>query len=148
MEELLAAIAAKIRKGLPYLFDVQVLDDETLPPDVASYPCVGLMDGGTVHQSRASRSEKNILTLRVIVYQEIVDDKPGASIMGNTEQLGDKGEGVLAIAADLDALLNDEFLDLGFQYAHLDREDPAKGLLLDGGRKVAEKSLYFTYLKI
>jgi hypothetical protein len=147
MEELLAALVAKIKTGLPYLFDVQVIDDESLPPDVASYPCVGLMDGGTVHQSMPGKKDKDTLTVRAIAYQEIIDDKPGASIMGNAEQLGDKGKGVLAVAKDLRALLNDEFLGLGFQYAHLDKEDAALGLARSDGRMIAAKNLSFTYVK-
>jgi len=147
MEELLQALREKIPGALPYLSAVEVIDDETLPPDVASYPCLGLMDGGTIHASRKGQKDKDTHTVWAIAYQEIFDDKPGAAVMGRAEQSGDKSKGVLAIAKDLRAFLNDNFLGLGFEYAHCDRGEAAFGLARNDGRMIAAKKLQFTYVR-
>ncbi len=128
MMNLLTALGPEIKKLLPYLKWADVLDDELLPNFAAGFPQVGLLDGGTEERSLTGKRDIEVLTVFAVVYQQIIADAPGAAVMGRKEQLGDAGKGVLAIAKDLKAALNDNFLNQNFYFAHLERQDASAGI--------------------
>lgn len=145
MEDLLNALKTEIAANLNYLGGVDILDGEEFVPEEAVFPVVGLLDGGTVHQSMPGKKDLDILSVKIVPYQAVILDTPGASIMGSEAQLGTAGKGVLKIAKDLQALLNDNFLSVAkIHYAHLDREDASENLA-KGQDYITMKRLHFSY---
>lgn len=144
MKALLNALKPAIKTGLTYLRAVEVIDSELLPLEEPGFPFVGLLDGGTVEKSMPGKKDLEELTVKVVPYQSILLDEPGAGVMGSTAQLGDQGTGVLDMAAALKTLLNDNFLGLNFHFAHLQRREPSQALSKDSGL-IVMKPLIFNY---
>lgn len=145
MEDLLKALKTEIAANLSYLGAVEILDGEEFVPGEAIFPLIGLLDGGTVHQSMPGKKDLDVLSVKIVPYQAVFLDTPGASIIGSETQLGAAGKGVLKIAQDLQTLLNDNFLSVAkIHYAHLDREDASENLARESDF-ITMKRLHFTY---
>ena len=127
MKQLLTALTSQIALQVPYLRWVGVLESELLPPEEPGFPIVGLLDGGTVNDSRPGQKDIQTLTVIVLPYQSIILDEPGAAMMGS-DHLGSEGKGLLEMGDRLRTLLNDNFLNLSFYWAHCDRQEPCRTL--------------------
>lgn len=144
MEALLDAIVTAIRAALPYLTWVGVLDDELLPPDGPQPPFVGIKDGGLTARSLPGKKDDETMSIFIIVYQSLVDQEHGASVLGRTDQLGDQGKGLLAIHADLKTLLNDNLLGQAtINFAHRDSMEASRRMTNEAGRLIQlQRALY------
>lgn len=127
---------------LGYLQWVGVLDDELLPPQTPAPPFVGLKDAGLTAISAPGKTDREELRVNVVIYQSVLADFPGHSMMGEPS-LGDAGRGLFDIGEDIKVLLNDTLFNNGFYYAHRDRIEPSttivgpeNGLILQFQRHV------------
>ena len=146
MKDLLTALAAAIPAGLAYLNWCGVIENELLAPEGIAFPFVGLIDDGSLYQSRPGKHDIEALNVGVVAFQAIALDEPGASIVGSAAQLGDSGKGLLAIAAELRDLLNDNFLNqTKIHFAHCDRWRAAQSVTKSGDPWMTFKRLDFTY---
>jgi len=124
MNDLIEAIKADLVANLPYLKWVEAIDNELLPPDGVEFPGVGIKDGDESFQSLPSKRDLDQPTLLVVAYQSLTLATPGAAIMGETASLGDAGKGLIEIAKEIRARLNDNRFTTAFGetilWAHID----------------------------
>ena len=146
MKDLLDALVAAIPAGLAYLNWCGVIENELLAPEGVAFPFAGLIDDGSVYQSRPGKHDIEVLSVGVVAFQAIALDEPGASIVGSAAQLGDSGKGLLAIAAELRTLLNDNFLTLEkLHFAHCERWRASQSVTKSGDPWMTFKRLDFGY---
>ena len=146
MKDLLLAIQTALRNAssLAYLHSVEILDDEMLIPEEPAFPFVGLIAGDIGYASIPNKGDSEDYTVIVVVYQSLVLEEMGASIIG-TSNLSDEGKGTLAIGNDIKAVLNDNFLSQSpaFYFAHRARVERPRTLWSPGDD--AQSKLLVTY---
>lgn len=146
MKALLENIVARLTTQLPYLTWVGVLDDPLLPPEEPEPPFVGVKDHGMVSTALPGKKNDERLAVVVVAYQGLDLDHVGASIIGNTDQLGEEGKGLLDIADDVRAALTDVVFS-EFLKAYRDRMEPTQAIG-NGQRTLSMQKNFFTYWRI
>lgn len=146
MEQLLRDIVARLTTELGYLNWVGVVDDELLPPPGVAPPFVGVKDNGLRATALPGQLDDERLSVVVIAYQALQIGEPGAAILGSTGNLGEAGKGLLAIADDIKAALND-YCFAGFQKAYRDALLPSQVIEREGDL-LSRQGNVFTYWRI
>ena len=145
MKDLLLAIQSALRTApsLAYLHSVEILDDEVLIPEEPAFPMVGLLAGTIEYRSRPNKKEDEDCVVIVVVYQSLVLEEMGASIIG-TSNLSTEGKGTLDIGNEIRDVLNDAFYALTppVHFAYRQRVDPPRTLWSPGE---ADNQLYVTF---
>jgi hypothetical protein len=147
MQLLLQNIVTRIATNLTYLTWVGVLDNELLPPQSPSPPFVGLKDGGLSATARPGKTDLEELRINVVIYQSVMHEAPGASIMGEPS-LGDAGRGVLQIGEAIKGLLNDDLFSNTFYFAHRDRVEPSNTIIDEEGRYLQYQRHLYVYRRV
>ena len=148
MEILLNAIVTDLKTNLTYLNGVSVIDDELLPPEEIECPQVGVKDGDEENSPPVYQKDDEVLNVRVTIYQSLLLQTPGASIMGEAS-LGPKGKGVLQIAKDVKARLHKNKLGLaGYYVARYRRGEASQTIFSEDTKHYWQrKTLLFEYVR-
>lgn len=148
MDNLLTAIKTDLAANLAYLQGVNILDDELLPPEEIGFPQVGIKDGDEENSPPAYQKDSEALRVRVTVYQSVLLQTPGASVMGEAT-LGDQGKGVLAIAKDVKTRLHKNKLGLsGYYIARYRGAEASQTIFSEETARFAQrKTLLFEYVR-
>jgi hypothetical protein len=146
MKNLMRAIQLRLQEQLPYLQWVGILESEQELPATIALPALGIKDGGLVSQSLPGKKDAETITMFFVAYQQVLDAEVGASIMGSEENLGNAGRGLLDIADDIKAALNDDFLlQHAIHYAHREGIDPSEMLVSPDGDAIQKQRTTYTY---
>lgn len=148
MDALLAAIQSDLKTNLPYLRGVSIIDDELLPPEEIGWPQVGIKDGVWTRDPVPYGKNTESLEARVTVYQSVLLQTPGASIMGEAS-LGDAGKGAIAIMKEVIARLDRKKLGLPDYFrAHFKSAEASQTIISEGTASLAQKkTLIFEYVR-
>lgn len=123
MKDLIAAIIADLETNLGYLKQVKAINTLLNPPIEIGLPCVGVKDGDQSFESRPGRRDIETLSVSIAIYQQLFIDESGAAVMGSAKEQGDAFKGLIEIAAEIRARLNDNFFTTVApvpHYAHVD----------------------------
>jgi hypothetical protein len=146
MKNLMLAIQSRMQEQLPYLQWVGILESEQELPATIALPALGLKDGGLVSQSLPGKKDIETITMFFVAYQQVLDAEVGASVIGSEGNLGSAGRGLLDIADDIKAALNDDFLtQQSIHYAHRDSVDPSDMLVSPDGDAIQKQRTTYTY---
>lgn len=125
MKDLIQAIIGELTDNLDYLQNVQAIDSVLAPPSEKGFPCVGIKDGDEVFESQPNQRDKKIMTVTIAIYQQLFDGEKGTAILGSAPERGDRFKGLIEIAYDVRARLNDNHFDSTFDgkiyWAHIDK---------------------------
>lgn len=120
MKDLIAAIVADLETNLPYLQQVKPVNSLLNPPSEKGFPCAGVKDGDQEFRSQPGKLDIETLSVTVAVYQQLFVDDSAAAVMGSAPEQGDSFKGLIDIAAEIRARLNDN-LFLTTHWAHVDK---------------------------
>lgn len=140
MKALLTAIQTQLRTDLTYIrdSDIYIAPHENYIPGQVRPPCVGIKDGAIVRKELVSSMLEVTLNVTIIIMVQLAKDE--ASIMGDTAS---SKKGVLDIAEDVHAALDENFLDItGMQEAYSPAEE---GSVMFGDEKEALQRKLITY---
>ena len=125
MNDLITAIIADLETNLPYLQQVKAVNSLLNPPSEKGFPCVGVKDGDITYDSHPIRRDRDVLNVEIGVYQDLIFDDSGASIIGSAPEQGARFKGVIEICQEVRARLNDNFFTAVFagkiDWAHVDK---------------------------
>jgi hypothetical protein len=139
MKALLEAIKTELNTNLTGLRDIQVVPDEVILPPGVRFPFIGLKDGPIEREEGMSETLREVLTVSVIAYVEILKNE--ASIIGD----GDN-KGVLELVSDIHEVLDENLLSLtGMERAFCRREEASETLVSGENSYVQKKTCVYEY---
>ena len=142
MKDLLEAIQAALQTALRDYCrsgDIFITPDEDLLPHGVRFPAVGLKDGQIRRRELTADMREETLQVRVVIFQKTARDI-GATIVGDAAN-----RGVLEIAADIDAVLDENTLDLAGMLSAMCTDESASQAYLSETDGVQKKVLTYTY---
>lgn len=135
-DELREELSAYIRPG-----DIFIAPHADYVPSDVMFPAIGIKDGAIVRNELIGECME--YTMEVLVIPWVLLQKPEASIMGD----GERKKGVLDVADDIHAALNDNFLGIDdIQEAFSPSERPSEPMGSDN-KLLQKKEILYRYIK-
>ncbi len=143
MRDVLLAMVQELSQRIDKVREVGIVASEDLPPASWQLPYVGLKDGGKRYNSQPGQMDREIGRVEVWIYQTLILNDSGAAVVG-----GGSTPGLLEIAQDIRAVLNDNDLGLALPYTHVDEIRASIAGIQDNARWVQRLSLAVNYERV